>query len=135
MTNISSGHKRSWEGVDDGLHKRPRDREEPKDWRDVYLKSPGRKPPPGPKDSLERRDSPGRYDRHDSRKFSDSRRRREPEYRRPTDQGRDRERHDRDRDRRREGHARSRSPLRRTTSRAYSLKPKYKPEEEREEGE
>ncbi|KIJ98037.1 hypothetical protein K443DRAFT_681086 [Laccaria amethystina LaAM-08-1] len=135
MTNISSGHKRSWEGVDDGLHKRPRDREEPKDWRDVYLKSPGRKPPPGPKDSLERRDSPGRYDRHDSRKFSDSRRRREPEYRRPTDQGRDRERHDRDRDRRREGHARSRSPLRRTTSRAYSPKPKYKPEEEREEGE
>src|SRR5277367_4446838 len=45
MTNISSESKRSWDALDAEPHKRLRNREEPKDWRDVHLKSPRRNNP------------------------------------------------------------------------------------------
>ncbi|KAI0648515.1 hypothetical protein C8Q79DRAFT_1008829 [Trametes meyenii] len=45
MANVSSGSKRAWDGLNDAdSHKRPR--EDPRDWRDVHLESPRRKPTP-----------------------------------------------------------------------------------------
>ncbi|PPR05163.1 hypothetical protein CVT26_012249 [Gymnopilus dilepis] len=127
MTNVPSGQKRSWDGADHEANKRPRDREEPKDWRDVYLKSPGRKSSSGRSNNYDRR-SPGR---HDSRRrhHSPGRRRRDPDFRRTSDYH-DRVKEDRNSgnvDRRRDDYARSKSPPRRTRSRSRS--------EEREEGE
>jgi serine/threonine-protein kinase PRP4 len=40
MTNVNSGFKRAWDGTEIEPHKRPRSREEPKDWKDVHLRSP-----------------------------------------------------------------------------------------------
>jgi|SRR6266545_3942414 len=44
MTNIPSGHKRSWEGSENEGNKRVKDKSEGLDWRDVHLKSLSRKP-------------------------------------------------------------------------------------------
>src|SRR3954471_20308676 len=41
MTNVSAGSKRSWDGVVEPSSYHKRSREEPRDWRDVHLKSPG----------------------------------------------------------------------------------------------
>ena len=95
MTNISSGsNKRALEG-DSGYeaesrNKRPREREreDPRDWREVHLRSPREALSEG---GSRRED--GRSDRRDSA-------RREIDHRRPADYGRSRDRRDdRDRDR------------------------------------
>lgn len=80
MTNVTAGQKRSWDDSDTETNKR-REKEEPKDWRDVYLKSPERNLPAIKQYRHERR-SPGRSD-GGVRRRSDSvgRRRREVEYR------------------------------------------------------
>ena len=81
MTNVTAGQKRSWDDSETEANRRPRDKEEPKDWRDVYLKSPARNLPPVKQYRYDRR-SPGRSD-GGARRRCDSvgRRRREPEYR------------------------------------------------------
>ncbi|KAH7924078.1 kinase-like protein [Leucogyrophana mollusca] len=117
MTNISAGAKRSWEGSgshgDPELysHKRPRDREEPRDWRDVHLRSPGgkRAPPNGRRESTDRRD----YVR--SRESDSQRNRDYPRERDRRDRERDRDR-DRDRDYRRRDDDRKDDRRRRTPS-------------------
>jgi serine/threonine-protein kinase PRP4 len=85
MTNVTAGQKRSWDDSEAEANKRPREKEEPKDWRDVYLKSPERNLPNVKQYRHDRR-SPGRND-GGARRRSDSigRRRREPEYRRTSD--------------------------------------------------
>ena len=121
MTNVAAGQKRSWNDSEYEASKRPRDKEEPKDWRDVYLKSPERNFSSVKQHRHDRR-SPGRND-GGSRRRSDSvgRRRREVEYSRY-------DRHPKDEydlakaDRRQEEPARSHSSSRRV-------------EDEREEGE
>ncbi|KAH9939438.1 kinase-like domain-containing protein [Amylocystis lapponica] len=121
MTNIPSGSKRSWEGTgsEGEPHKRPRERErdDPRDWRDVHLRSPHtRKPPPSRRDSLDRRDSIDRRPRGDPRG-----RGRDNDYRRSSGYDRDRDRdrrddhdRDRDRDRDRDYHSRREGSGRRT---------------------
>ncbi|KAH9930871.1 kinase-like domain-containing protein [Fomitopsis serialis] len=102
MTNTPSGSKRPYEGTHDRdyeSHKRPRGREDARDWKDVHLKSP-----PKPRSS-----------RHDYRPRS-----REHDHRRaPSDYGRDRDR-DRDRDRRDD---RDRDELRREDPRRRTRSP------------
>ncbi|KAF9481290.1 kinase-like protein [Pholiota conissans] len=131
MTNVSSGQKRSWDGAENEAKKRPRDRDEPKDWRDVHLKSPGRKPSSGRHHGSDRgRRSPAR---HDSRRGgnSSSHRRRDADHRHeryPND----------DRDsgrstRRLDDNIRSKSPPRRTRSRSRTRAESR--HDEREEGE
>ncbi|EGN96450.1 hypothetical protein SERLA73DRAFT_186186 [Serpula lacrymans var. lacrymans S7.3] len=74
MTNLSAGSKRVWDGYDSESRKRPRDREEPRDWRDVHLKSPRRKTE-SRRDSTDRRDSGhGRPRDYDQRKYGDNNR-------------------------------------------------------------
>ena len=101
MTNVSSGSKRAWEGNNDAeSHKRPR--EDTRDWRDVHLDSPRRKPPPGRRDTedRDRRASGGRPPRAGD--YRPRSRERDYDRRRPSrERGRDR-RDDRDRDRDRE---------------------------------
>ncbi|KAI9069439.1 hypothetical protein FKP32DRAFT_63953 [Trametes sanguinea] len=99
MTNVSSGSKRAWDGPNDAeAHKRPR--EDTRDWRDVHLDSPHRKPPaPGRRDVDDRRANADRRPRGDYRPLS---RDRDHGRRRSRDFSRDRERDrrdDRDRDR------------------------------------
>ncbi|KAH7911111.1 kinase-like domain-containing protein [Hygrophoropsis aurantiaca] len=99
MTNISAGAKRPWEGssshgnLDSNSYKRQRDREDPRDWRDVHLNSPRGKR--GTLDS--RRESTDRREYGKSRE-SDRNRDYPRERERDRRDGRDRER-DRDRDR------------------------------------
>src|SRR5882762_2818934 len=103
MTNIPSGSsKRPLEGgsryEDEYQNKRPRERErdEPKDWREVHLRSPrgaGKQPSGG----SGRRDD-GAADKRDYG-------RRDIDYRRASDHGRGRDRRD-DRDRDRDYHSR-----------------------------
>jgi serine/threonine-protein kinase PRP4 len=96
MTNVSSGIKRTWDSVEIESNKRPRSREEPKDWKDVYLKSPSSKAP------VERRHTRDYdADRRICIQRRGDRRDRDPEYRRPADHGRVRDRSSRD-DRERE---------------------------------
>lgn len=75
MTNVSAGFKRPWDGVEQDSHKRQKDREEPKDWRDVHLKSPKTNGPPPRRDSVDRRSFSDRGGRGrgdgDRRKTSD----------------------------------------------------------------
>jgi hypothetical protein len=89
MTNVNSGYKRTWDGVENDAHKRPRSHGElPRDWRDVHLTSPARKAPPPPgRHSTDRR-AEGRGE--SSRRWDD--------HKRGNDYGRDRGRRD-DRDR------------------------------------
>lgn len=82
MTNVSSGSKRTWEGVDNESYKKQREREEPKDWREVHLRSPARKTSASRRHSADRRGDGGR------RRGGDS------DYRRTNDNGRDRPRRD-----------------------------------------
>lgn len=109
MTNVASGSKRAWEGNNDAdSHKRPR--EDPRDWRDVHLDSPRRKPPPGRRDT-EDKERERRHSR--DRRLPRSARSRERDYdrRRPRDYSRERDRDrrdDRDRERDRD-RARDRS--------------------------
>ena len=126
MTNVTAGQKRPWDDSEAGANKRPRDKEEPKDWRDVYLKSPERNLPSVRQHRHDRR-SPGHSD-GGARKRSDSagRRRREPEHRRTSDHydrypkdNRDLGRHDR----------RQEEPTRRSQSSSCRV------EDEKEEGE
>jgi len=56
MTNITSGHKRSWEGSEIEGN---RNGTKGLDWRDVHLKSPSRKPTSRP--YTHDRPSPGHY--------------------------------------------------------------------------
>jgi serine/threonine-protein kinase PRP4 len=77
MTNLSSGFKRPWDGETYSHKKRPR--EEPRDWRDVHLKSPRRSSVSG---WSSRRDNSGSrrdYDRGEHRRGSDFDRRRDEE--------------------------------------------------------
>ncbi|KAF9032940.1 kinase-like domain-containing protein [Panaeolus papilionaceus] len=131
MTNVSSGQKRSWEGSENGSNKRYRDKEEPKDWRDVHMRSPARKPPLSSKYHGSDRRSPSYYD---NRRGSDSssRKRKDSDYYRSSEfresrHGRD----DRDSGRRERHRVEdvSRSPRRRGRS------TDKKADDEREEGE
>lgn len=118
MTNLSAGSKRSWEGGHGpDSHKRPRERDDPRDWRDAHLRSPRRKTHPSPRDGPSRRDNTDRRSRYDI----DSRARsREREYKRSGDSGRDRDRRDdRDRMREREYYSRKEDP-RRDVHRSHS---------------
>ncbi|KAF8162657.1 kinase-like domain-containing protein [Crassisporium funariophilum] len=122
MTNVTSGQKRSWDGSENEANKRPRDRDEPKDWRDVHLKSP--RPPPV-RQHNERR-SPGRGRGGDS---GGSRRRNGDHSRRANDS---RGKHAKEAskiERRKDERDRSRSTSRRQRSRSRSV------EDEKEEGE
>ncbi|KAG0701585.1 kinase-like domain-containing protein [Suillus ampliporus] len=100
MTNTSAGLKRSWEGhgaTESHSHKRHRD--EPRDWRDVHLRSPSdkrSKPSSSRRDSVDKRE-PGRS-REDSRRPSEYSRDWDRDKDRRDGRERDRER-DRDRDR------------------------------------
>jgi serine/threonine-protein kinase PRP4 len=96
MTNISSGSKRPWDGVESDAYKRHREREEPRDWRDVHLKSPSSRKAPR-RGSVDRRVSSdyGSHGRHS----------RGLERRRSSDYGKDKVRKD-DRERDRERPAR-----------------------------
>ncbi|KAG2360477.1 kinase-like domain-containing protein [Suillus spraguei] len=98
MTNASAGLKRSWEGHAAESHSHKRHRDEPRDWRDVHLKSSTDKPSKSRRDSADKRE-PGRS-REDSRRPSDHSRDwdRDKDRRDGRDRDRDRER-DRDRDR------------------------------------
>ncbi|KAF8635728.1 hypothetical protein AX15_000344 [Amanita polypyramis BW_CC] len=103
MTNVNSGFKRTWDGAENEPHKRPRSWEEPKDWKDVHLRSPSNK------GFVDRRyshdnDSDKRMtvDRRADRRGGDS------DYRRAMDHGRvrdrSRRRDDREREREKERH-------------------------------
>ncbi|KAG1837890.1 hypothetical protein C8R48DRAFT_115626 [Suillus tomentosus] len=101
MTNTSAGSKRSWEGHAAESHSHKRHRDEPRDWRDVHLKSPTDK---RSKSSSSRRDSidkrEPRRSREDSRRPSDHSRDWDRDKDRRDDRGRDRDRErDRDHDR------------------------------------
>lgn len=117
MTNTPSGSKRTWDesyGAEQHRRKRVRDKDDPKDWRDVYLNEDRRKP------SSNRKDRDGRY-RHER----DHRPSHKPE-RRPSvslDYGRD------DRDSRS-----TYSPRRRDIRNREPQKPSG-PDSEKEEGE
>ncbi|KAG2744954.1 kinase-like protein [Suillus brevipes Sb2] len=146
MTNASAGLKRSWEGHAAESHSHKRHRDEPRDWRDVHLKSPTDKPS---KSSSSRRDSvdkrePGRS-REDSRRPSDHSRDwdRDKDRRDGRDRDRDRER-DRDRDREhrrreddRKDERRRRTPPRNRRSPALSNGHSYQAKDysDKEEGE
>ncbi|KZT74096.1 kinase-like protein [Daedalea quercina L-15889] len=92
MTNAASGSKRPYEGSHDrdyDPHKRPRGREDARDWKDVYLKSP-RSSLHRSRERIDRRDGDRRPPRHDYRPRS-----KEHDHRRvPNDYGRDRDRRD-----------------------------------------
>jgi len=126
MTNVSSGSKRVWDDAETESHKRPR--EEPRDWRDVHLKSPRRKAPISKRESFDRR---GGLD-------SGRRRGGAADHRRTSDYGKDRTRRD-DRDSgRREDYRREenyrRSPLHSPRTNGHTHLPKAS-SEEKEEGE
>jgi serine/threonine-protein kinase PRP4 len=137
MTNISSGsNKRALEGDNgydaDSRTKRPREREreDPRDWREVHLRSPREAGKPSGEGGSRRED--GRGDRRDSA-------RREIDHRRPADYGRSRDRRDdRDRDRdyrpRRDGSGKISPPTRDHLSPAIS-NGHSKDDSEKEEGE
>ena len=89
MTNTPSGSKRTWDESHDAeqhRRKKARDKDDPKDWRDVYLNQDRRKP------SSNRRDRDGRP-RHerDSRHAADHRPSHRSDYKSsvPLDYGRD----------------------------------------------
>ncbi|KIL68448.1 hypothetical protein M378DRAFT_120517, partial [Amanita muscaria Koide BX008] len=128
MTNVSSGIKRTWDGVENEPNKRSRSREEPKDWKDVHLK------PPSNKGFTERRHTRDYdYDRRAAVDRRNDRRDRVTDYRHPTDHGRvrdrSRRRDDRERERERERyHARKdeyahRNGHSRSKTRSISPKP------------
>lgn len=122
MTNVTAGQKRSWNDSETEVNKRLREKEEPRDWRDVYLKSPERNQPTVKQYRHDRR-SPGRND-GGARRRSDSigRRRRDSDYRNHYDRYPKDDRDIGKNDRRREELTQSHSSLRRT-------------EDEKEEGE
>lgn len=61
---MSSGSKRAWDGVEAESLKRSRDRE-PRDWRDVHLRSPRAKSPVSRRDSVDKRGGGGYNSRGD----------------------------------------------------------------------
>src|ERR1700722_16799648 len=91
MTNISSGSKRSWDGVEVESSKRQREREEPRDWRDVHLKSPRRNPPTNRRVGSDKR-FPDERSRHGRPRSADHRRISDPSKERPRRDDRDRDR-------------------------------------------
>lgn len=137
MTNsVNSGHKRSWDSTDQDHdpYKRRRgdDQAQPKDWRDVHLKSPNRKIPPPV--SVERRNGENSRRRDEYRRSSRDRER-DRGKRDDRDRDRDRDRGKSYRDDRRR--SRSRSP---SSRRTYHLPQRHQPpagreSEEKEEGE
>ena len=106
MTNVSSGSKRAWDGIDHhgSVSKRARDRDDSaRDWRDVHLRSPNsRKPPPNRREVSDRRDGSDRRHRGEYRPRSRSRDR---DYRRSNDRER-RDYRDREPERDRDYHSR-----------------------------
>ena len=121
MTNVTAGQKRSWNGSETEANKRPRDKEEPKDWRDVYLKSPERNLSSVKQHRHDRR-SPGRNDGNNRRRSgSVGRRRQEAEYSRY-------ERHPKE-----ECHLAKKDRRREEPSRSHSSS--HLDEDEKEEGE
>jgi len=139
MTNsVNSGYKRSWDGDhDDRKRRRSNEDSQPRDWRDVYLKSPPRKVPPSVPSIIDRRSSEGGRRRDEYRRSSDSGREKERERGRRDDRDRD---HERDRDKGyRDQRRRSRSPVSRRNN--CHLLPRHhqtateKDNEEKEEGE
>ncbi|KAF8889812.1 hypothetical protein BD779DRAFT_303235 [Infundibulicybe gibba] len=120
MTNVSSGSKRTWDGVEGEGYKRQRGREEPRDWRDVHLKTDHRKTLPSRHDSADRRDNDGR-------------KRSEPEYRRSSDYGKDKIRRG-DGERSKRDDSRRRDYIRTSTS-PHNTNGTTHSNDEREEGE
>ncbi|EPS98350.1 hypothetical protein FOMPIDRAFT_1148904 [Fomitopsis schrenkii] len=94
MTNAPSGSKRPHEGSHDrepDTHKRQRGRDDARDWKDVYLRSP-RSSSHRSRECIDRRDGDRRPSRHDYHPRS-----RERDHRRvPSEHGRDRDRDRRD---------------------------------------
>ncbi|KXN83407.1 hypothetical protein AN958_01456, partial [Leucoagaricus sp. SymC.cos] len=120
-----AGNKRSWEGTDlTDSAKRHRPKDDPRDWRDVYLRSPTHR-------SVRRDGLDDKRDhRRDNRRRSRDRDNRRDDYRRG-EYSRDRSRRDRDHSRRRDDYAsrRSASPRPNGHSRPQPV------DDEREEGE
>lgn len=121
MTDLTAGIKRGYEGDDSSSRKKARDREQPKDWRDVHLDSP-------------RRPSKRSHSRGDK----DPRR---PNNRdRGNDRDRDNKRHHGSNDHRRDRHHHSPRPSSKprngdSRSGRKSPRPVVHPDSEREEGE
>lgn len=124
MTNTPSGSKRTW---DESYHaeqqrrKRARDKDDPKDWRDVHLNEDRRKPPSNRRD----RDGRPRQER-DYRHERGHRTSHRPDHRSsaPLDYGRD------DKDTRA-----ARSPRRDRDVRGRESQKPPSPDSEKEEGE
>ena len=124
MTNTPSGSKRTWDGSHDTEQqgrKRARDKDDPKDWRDVHLSEDRRKPP----SNRRGRDGRSRHER-DYRHERENRAPHRPEHRSPVplDYGRD------DRDSRS-----ARSPRRGRDTRARGSQKPSGVDSEKEEGE
>ncbi|KAG1778357.1 kinase-like domain-containing protein [Suillus placidus] len=144
MTNASAGSKRSWEGHAAESHSHKRHRDEPRDWRDVHLKSltdKHSKPSSSRRDSVDKRE-PGRS-REDSWRPNDYSRDWDRDKGRRDSRDRDRER-DRDRDREhrrreddRKDEHRRRTPPRNRRSPALSNGHSYQAKDysDKEEGE
>lgn len=146
MTNVNSGFKRAWNGTENEPQKRPRSREEPKDWKDVHLRSPTTRVVPDRRHTRDH-DSDRRVglDRRPDRRDRDS------EYRRTAEHGRirdrSRRRDDREREKEKERHRVGRDenfyPDHSSTSRTQTMSPKsangqvsqLRDDSEREEGE
>ncbi|KAF7791035.1 hypothetical protein EIP86_001994 [Pleurotus ostreatoroseus] len=141
MTNVPSGSKRPWDGnTDTDSHKRPR--EGSRDWRDVHLKSPRRKPAADRRDSVDRRkgeyrprsrDRDGRRGRGRDRRDDRSRERRH-DRERERDRERDRGYNDRRDDSRRDDRRRH-SPSSQLNGQANGRTVTPQEESEKEEGE
>lgn len=122
MTNTPSGSKRTWDeshNVDNQRRKRARDKDDPRDWRDVHLNEDRRKPSSARKD----RDGRSRHER-DYRHERVHRLSHRSDYRSsvPLDYGRD------------DKETRSARSPRRDRNTRQSLKPSD-PDSEKEEGE
>lgn len=123
MTNVSSGSKRSWEGNEASSNKRAREKEDPRDWKDVHLSSPKRR------EDRRRHDYRDEHrDEHHSRSREHDHYRRSGDYRdRDRREGRDRDR-ERDRARDRDHGSRrdvDKDGLRRDDSRRHSPAPRH----------
>jgi len=128
MTNLASGQKRSWDGVENDMNKRPRDRDELVDWRDVHLRSASTKSSTRP-DNYDTRNT-HRYD--GGRHGAPGRRKRGADNRHSNDNQDKSSREDH-----RKGDRRTRSPRRMHTPSRRERSPSIgrRADDEKEEGE
>lgn len=144
MTNVNSGFKRAWDGIENEPHKRPRSREEPKDWKDVHLRSPTTRVVPDRRHTRDY-DSDRRaiLDRRPDRRDRDSEYRRTEEHDRVRDRSRRRDDREREKEKQRVGRDENFYRDHSSTSRTHTTSPKStngqvpqpRDDSEREEGE